>query len=813
MAHREKQLSARVAEVNFDGTHEYRPGATAVTPMVFPSLATPRTATIVPDPVVAVDHAELQVKAVSHVWMLYAALGAAAILVYYLLPKAGWAQAVLLTAVNASAVVAALRAALRTSRLNRLVWIALAASMALSTFANGPYYLYPLITGHAVHFPGPVDVLWLLTYPCYVVALLAIGKQRRGGHQGDLLDAAIMTVAGGTLMWLFVIGPSIRAPGESIFEHMVSAAYPTMDLMVFAVLVRLSLAGLSKSGASRLLVASFIALLAADIVYAVGILNGTYGFGGPTDGLWMASYLLIGIAATHPSARSFPRLPTTAHVQVNKSRLGSLCLAVLVGPLLLVFDGKDVVIVAAASALSFLLVMARMTGLNWSLAALGVELEEQATTDALTGLLNRSAFNHAIVAALQESHERVGMLMIDLDDFKRVNDLAGHSSGDAVLVEVAQRMRSIGRSTDVMARLGGDEFAMLVTGQTDPTKLGERLIEALAVRFLVGGRTFSIGASVGFVMARAGMEPELLTQEADIAMYAAKDRGKNRLVAFTPSMYTEIVDDQDFANELEVAIERNEMRLEYQPIVRLEDEAIVGYEALARWTHPRLGEVPPDRFIPVAEASGAILPLGRWVLRTALHDLTRIDVTRETALTMNVNVSAVQLLEPAFAYEVGTALEKAGVSGEHLVLEITEGAFIDEKSIAGDQLRELRALGIRISVDDFGTGYSSLAYLQRLPVEELKIARLFVDGIDKGHAEGSAARAIIRMCDALSLRCIAEGVERAEQVASLREAGCEFAQGFHLGRPIPIEKVLELRRRSQAGNDTHGVELQLAAAV
>jgi diguanylate cyclase len=794
--------------VNLDGIHDQGPAERALT-----GGGSSRPAAQPPVAIAPADHPGRHVSSVSHVWMLYAALGTVAILVYYMLPRAGVAQAVLLTAVNASAVVAALRAALRTSRLNRLVWIALAASMALSTLANGPYYLYPFITGQPVPFPGPVDVLWLLTYPCFVVALLAIGKQRRGGHRGDLLDAAIMTVAGGTLMWLFVVGPSIRAPGESILAHIVSAAYPTMDLMVFAVLVRLSLSGWSRSGASRLLVASFVALLVADMVYALGILNGTYAFGGPTDGLWMASYMLIGIAATHPTARAFPRLPFTAHVQVNKSRLGSLCLAVLVGPLLLVFDGKDVAIVAAASAVSFLLVMARMTGLNWSLAALGIELEEQATTDALTGLLNRSAFTHAIAAALKDGHERVGMLMIDLDDFKRVNDLAGHSAGDAVLVEVAQRMRSIGRATDVMARLGGDEFAVLVTGQTDATRLGERLIEALRVRFVAGGRTFSIGASVGFVMARAGMQPELLTQEADIAMYAAKDRGKNRLVAFMPSMYTDIVDEQDFAHELEVALDRDEIRLEYQPIVRLEDGAIVGYEALARWTHPRLGEVPPDRFIPVAEVSGEILPIGRWVLRTALHDLTRIDVTRETALTMNVNVSAVQLLEPAFAYEVGTALEKAGVSGEHLVLEITEGAFIDEKSIAGDQLRELRALGIRISVDDFGTGYSSLAYLQRLPVEELKIARLFVDGIDKGRAQGSAARAIIRMCDALGLRCIAEGVERVEQIAPLREAGCEFAQGFHFGRPVPIEQVLELRRLNQAATDSQGLDRHLVGAA
>jgi|GEM_PF-4968292 len=776
-------------------------------------MAQLETRAVSPVPDVNLDTQRQRGTGTSHLWMLYAAVGVAAILVYYLLPKGGVAQAAVLTVANASAAAAAWRGAVRATGLNRVVWAALASAMTLSTLANGPYYAYPLITGQAAPFPGPVDILWLLTYPCFVVALLAFAKQRRGGHQGDLLDAAIMTIAGGTLMWLFVIGPSIRAPSESVFTHIVSAAYPCMDLVVFAVLVRLSLSGLSKSGASRLLAASFVALLSADLVYAFGILSGTYAFGGPTDGLWMASYLLIGIAATHPTARSFPRLPSTVHVQVNRSRLIFLCVAVLVGPLLLVVAAKDVAIVAAASGLSFLLVMARMTGLNWSLAALGVELEEQATTDALTGLLNRSAFTQAIAAALKDGHERVGMLMIDLDDFKRVNDLAGHSSGDAVLVEVAHRMRSIGRSTDVMARLGGDEFAVLVTGQTDATKLGERLIDVLRAGFLVGGRTFSIGASVGFVQAREGMEPEALTQEADIAMYAAKERGKNRVVAFTPSMYTEIVDEQDFAHELERALERNQLSLVYQPIVRLDDETIVGYEALARWTHPRFGEVPPDRFIPVAEVSGAILPIGRWVLSTALRDLTRIDASRATPMTMNVNISAVQLLEPAFASEVATALRESGVSGDHVVLEITEGAFVDEKSIAGDQLMELRALGIRISIDDFGTGYSSLAYLQKLPVEELKIARLFVDGIDKGRVDGSAARAIIRMCDALGLRCIAEGIEREGQIAPLREAGCEFAQGYHFGRPIPIEQVLEERRRvRQASRDSVGLQLQLAGA-
>jgi EAL domain-containing protein (putative c-di-GMP-specific phosphodiesterase class I) len=236
-------------------------------------------------------------------------------------------------------------------------------------------------------------------------------------------------------------------------------------------------------------------------------------------------------------------------------------------------------------------------------------------------------------------------------------------------------------------------------------------------------------------------------------------------------VYVDAVQRVDFAQELAMALDRHEMRVKYQPIVRLGDGAVVAFEALARWTHPRFGAVPPDRFIPVAEASGAIVPIGRWVLRTALQDFTRMKAECEGALRINVNTSPVQLLEPAFAYDVGAALDMCGVRGEQLVLEVTEGALIDETSIARQQLYDLHELSVRIAIDDFGTGYSSLAYLQRLPVEELKIDRSFVDGIDNGRPEGATARAIVRMCDSMGLRCLAQGVERESQIAPLLDAG------------------------------------------
>jgi diguanylate cyclase len=742
-------------------------------------------------------HRPGRASVVRRVWVLYSALTVAAIAGYYALPRAGIGQGILLTTVNATASVVAVRAGLRTSGSTRLVWMALGASMAFASLANGPYYAYPLITGSPVPFPCPVDILWLLTYPCFVVALLAFGRERRRGERrGDILDAALLTVAGGAAMWVFVIDPVIQAPGQTILAHIVAAAYPSMDLLVFAVLVRYIFTGLHRTGASRLLLGSFVALLVADLVYAVQLQGGTYSPGGPTDGLWMASYALIGIAATHPTARDLRRSHSRIGVSVTKARLTFLCLAVLAGPLLLVLDSDEVRLLAATSTASFLLVMARLTGFNWRLASLTNALERQVTTDHLTGLKNRSAFSGALGDALASSDAGVAILLIDLDDFKQVNDLAGHSAGDAVLVEVARRMRGIVRAEDLVARLGGDEFAILVRGVTHAERLGERLVEALGPRFRIGRRLFRVGASVGIATAVADSDPERLIQNADIAMYSAKSRGKNCIVSFEDSMFDDVVTRSDLADALACAIDRDELHLEYQPIVQLDDGEVVGFEALLRWTHPRFGQVPPSSFIAVAEESGSIVRIGSWVLETALCDLRELQSARGVPLTMNVNVSVAQLVEAGFAAEVADTLARVGVAADCLVLEVTEGAFVAEQSDAWRQLQELRAVGVRVSVDDFGTGYSSLAYLQRLPLEELKIDRLFVSGIADGRAEGSVARAIVGMCDALNLRCIAEGVESEDQVAPLIAAGCHFGQGFLFGRPAPIDRLIKVLQRS-----------------
>jgi diguanylate cyclase (GGDEF)-like protein len=725
-------------------------------------------------------------------WLVYLGIGTAAIALYYRLPRAGVAQGVLLTVVNATAFIAAFRTVRRTNGLARIVWLALGAAMTLSTLANGPYYAYPLLTGRPVPFPCPVDIFWLLTYPCFLVALIALARQRRQrDRRGDALDTTLIVLGGTTLMWEFVITPVVRAAGLPFLTHAISVAYPVSDLIVLAMLIRLVVVGIHKTPASRLLVASFVALLVADVVYAIMVAAGTYGPGGPTDGLWMASYLLIGVAALHPSAREFPRSTVSHGGRITRGRFAFLCAAALTGPVVMAVRPKDVPFLAVATALSFLLVTARLTGVNKQLVTVSAELQRRATTDSLTGLANRAELYRHIEDGLSaEGAGVVSVLLIDLDNFKAVNDLSGHSAGDAVLMQVAQRLTSVVREEDLVARLGGDEFAILVKDPADARGLGDRILRTLGDRFVIDDREFALGASVGLVTG-GGIKLERLVQNADIAMYAAKHRGKGRVVTFDASMYAEILERSDIAHELESAIDNEEIGIEYQPIVRLDSGAIVGIEALARWQDATLGAVPPSRFIPVAEESGLIVRLSRSVLQRALADLRRLDATTAVPLTLNVNVSSRQLREQTFSREVAEALLTAGIAPDRLILEVTESAMIEETSDAVRQLHELRALGVRIAIDDFGTGYSSLAYLRRLPVESLKIDRAFVNGIDRGAEDAAVAKAILRIADAMGLHCVAEGVERKEQIGLLRAAGCEFAQGFFFARAMPFERLCE----------------------
>jgi diguanylate cyclase (GGDEF)-like protein len=730
-------------------------------------------------------------------WIVYLTAGVGAILVYYTFPRAGVGQAVLLTVLNGTAALAAFRAAVRTGGQTRVVWVALGISMSLATLANGPYYGFSLM-GRPLPFPSAVDVLFLLTYPCYVVALIALGKQHRErDRSGDALDTAILSVGGASLMWQFVIAPVVHANGSPLLAHAVSTMYPVMDLIVFAVLVRFVVATTQRSKATHILLASFTLLLAADVVYALALTAGTYSFGGLTDGLWMASYLLIGVAAMHPSAREFSLSTAPASRRMSHGRLAFLCAAVLAGPMVVIGDPKELVIVAAAAAVSFALVMVRMTVLNRQLASAGIELNTRASTDSLTGLANRSAFAHRLRAALITDERRAGtlaVLFIDLDDFKDVNDGLGHAAGDELLRVTAQRLAHTVRPGDLVARLGGDEFAILLDGIADESAgfaVAERVVAALREPAVIGDGRVQVGASVGMAMRRDHSSVDALMRDADVAMYAAKAKGKNRVEHYDAGLHELAVERQALRADLGGAVERGELVVEYQPVVDLETGELMGLEALVRWLHATRGLLPPSAFIDLAEETGAIVGIGASVMETAARQLRQWQQRYNLPkLSMSVNVSVRQLDLPEFADQVTNVLRATGIDPTTFVLEVTESVLADPKGGAAATLTALRGVGVRVALDDFGTGYSSIGYLRQLPVDILKIDRSFVSGPMAGtNVDDVLLEAIVAMGQTLRLDVIAEGIEALDQLVRLRAAGCEVGQGFLFSRPVPAEAI------------------------
>jgi len=418
------------------------------------------------------------------------------------------------------------------------------------------------------------------------------------------------------------------------------------------------------------------------------------------------------------------------------------------------------------------------------------QLVHQALHDPLTGLANRALFGDRLEHALARPMRpgaTVAVLLIDLDDFKDLNDSLGHDAGDDLLTIIAARLQGHARAADTVARLGGDEFALLLedTDAAEAVRMAEVLLEALAWPVALRGRDLVPTASIGIAIA-AGEDAETLLRNADTAMYAAKRQGKGRSTLFEPAMYATVVKRVDLAADLSRAVQESQLHLCYQPEVHLRSGRIVGLEALLRWRHPTRGAVSPGEFIPIAEDSGLIVPIGRWVLQEACHQAKswQQQWPATPPLMLAVNLSARQLQHPAILDEVRAALAAADLDPQSLVLEITETAVMEQLDAAVAILTRLRELGVRLALDDFGTGYSSLSYLQRLPVDILKIDRSFIGGVTGSAEESALARAIVNLGQTLGLETVAEGVETAEQLAVLRQLGCQLGQGYHLARPL-----------------------------
>jgi diguanylate cyclase (GGDEF)-like protein len=628
----------------------------------------------------------------------------------------------------------------------------------------------------------------------WAMCRLPLGASGRGDMLRVGLDATTVMLATGVFMWHYQTR-TLLAVGTDRSSSLVGSGI----VMVFALVAVFAVVKVMLSGRAFVDKGSLRLLALGLIIGSLGSLPQGLLLDKPYLVCSQATVPAVMLCATAASVRQ--RRGTAAigrrgaaAVRPPFSVLPYLAVAVVDGLLLWSAWLRDDqrVVAAGAVALTGLVVVRQLTAFQDNDRLLA-RLDHNATHDALTQLPNRALFADRLRAALATSgpDRRVTVVLIDLDDFKPVNDSLGHGAGDAVLVAVAQRLiRSI-RPGDTVARLGGDEFVVLLDdaapGSADYAV--QRIAAAFASPVLADGQDLLIRASLGVAHGCSGDDADELLRRADVAMYTAKRGGSGSPVRFVPGMVTGMVDGARLGAELSQAIIEGQLFLLYQPIVAFDGDRLLGIEALVRWAHPVRGNLTPSSFIPVAERNGLIVPLGKWVVGQACRQFADwlAGYGGNAPEVLNVNVSARQLREPQFVDEVGAALADAGLAPHQLTLEITETAMLDLGPSVRN-LEELRRLGVRIALDDFGTGQSTLSLLQDCPVDEIKLDRSFTQA-DPAPDRRSIAYAVIHLTRALDLQAVAEGVETPQQADRLRAWGYQAAQGFHFGPPMPVDEV------------------------
>ncbi|MBB5233968.1 putative bifunctional diguanylate cyclase/phosphodiesterase [Deinococcus budaensis] len=687
---------------------------------------------------------------------------------------------------------------------------------------------------HTPPFPSLADVLYLLEYPLIGLAFLRLSAVPLRPLQAArlALDSLIVVSALATLLWWTLLFPLLQAPGSSPLATLTSLAYPLFDLGLLSLLLMVVLHAQRPRPHLGLFMLGIGCTVLADLSFTTLVLENAYHSGHPIDLLFTGGALLWGLGAWQasragrepPARRPWPACLAPA----VRQGLAALPFLAVVGACLLLFflphtdDAHDRGVLVGTLG-TVLLLLARQgvahadnLRLTRSLRRFARELEQsraqlayQAQHDPLTGLPNRSLFEAHLTRTLRGAAQgggRFAVLFIDLDGFKGVNDRHGHAAGDELLTQVAGRLRAALEEGDLVARQGGDEFLALLPlpGGRDAVQAGRRLLDALRWPFDLHGQAVTVTAAIGVgLYPHDAREAGELRRCADLAMYRAKQAGRSELRCFSQEAGAGTAGPSARELRLRGALERGDLTLRYQPQFEVRGGRIMAAEALLRWTDAELGAVPPDQFIPLAEDSGLIVPIGAWVLEEACRQLARWRA-QGWAGRMAVNVSPVQLAQPDLVEQVLGTLARCGLRGEDLELEITERAVLQDAQRASGGLARLRAAGVRIAVDDFGMGHAALLYLLAFPVDVLKIDRRFVQGaLDRDH-ERQVVQALVAFARALNLDMVAEGVETEAQRALMEELGVGLVQGYLLGRPVPAQRLGELLASAQSSAQSSG---------
>jgi diguanylate cyclase len=642
----------------------------------------------------------------------------------------------------------------------------------------------------------------------WAVAGVPTGDTARPDRRRLLLDRTIAFLGCGTLLWHFGLAPMLTS----------TEPWSKQAMVLIGLAFLLSIGGITKvsylSGGPVDRVAIRLIALVGLTAAAVAVLAVRFGYAGgvPSQALVMPIAPVLATLAVRAQWGSAGG--TAANRGRDSKVLPYLATVAIAGPLLAVATGslhwtaRSVILAAVAvgvliSVRQFLAFRENARLLREKRAS-EERLQHEVTHDGLTGLANRALFRAELAAALR-TEEHITVLLVDLDDFKTVNDSLGHDVGDRLLVSVADALRAEVGYDGLPVRVGGDEFAVLLTTDGEAGEcLAQRLLDTLSRP--IGADRLLVQASIGVATAGRGTALDTVLRHADVAMYAAKQRGKAGYVRYVPGMEEPVLAHMQLGGELRRALDNNEFRVHYQPVMSLEDGRVIGVEALVRWQHPTRGMVSPAEFIPAAERTGLIVPLGRWVLRETCRQTAAwlAEFGPDSLQKAGPNVSARQLHDPDFVSDVRDALRDSGLTSDRLVLELTESAVLRGQQVSRT-LHELDGMGIKLALDDFGTGESSLSLLRSFPAAIVKLDKSFVDGIEieDGNAAASdarqaVARAVIQLAGALRLDTVAEGIENAEQAQRLRELGYTLGQGYHLARPVPAEQMTELLARQRS---------------